>query len=126
MTKPKIQNFHSLMNDMRAVAKGEKLAPKDAGKISFNSAEAVVRLLTAENRQLLATIRDKAPQSIQELSELTGRAQPNLTRTLTKLEAMGLVKAQTKGKRKILTVQVKKIVFEIDPYSDRDTLRLAS
>jgi predicted transcriptional regulator len=126
MTKPKIQSFHSLMNDMRAVAKGEKPAPKDAGKVSFNSAEAVVRLLTAENRQLLATIRDREPQSIQELSELTGRAQPNLTRTLTKLEAMGLVKAEVKGKRKILTVRVKKIVFEIDPYSDKDTLRLAS
>jgi predicted transcriptional regulator len=126
MTKHKIESFHTLMGEMRAVAKGEKPAPKDAGKVSFNSAEAVVRLLTAENRQLLAIIRDKAPQSIQELSELSGRAQPNLTRTLGKLEAMGLVKAKAKGKRKILTVQVKKIVFEIDPYSDRDTLRLAS
>jgi predicted transcriptional regulator len=126
MTKHKIESFHSLIGEMRAVAKGEKPAPKDAGKVSFNSAEAVVRLLTTENRQLLAIIRDKAPQSIQELSELTGRAQPNLTRTLGKLEAMGLVKAKAKGKRKILTVQVKKIVFEIDPYSDRDTLRLAS
>ena len=126
MTKHKIESFHSLIGEMRAVAKGENPAPKDAGKVSFNSAEAVVRLLTTENRQLLAIIRDKAPQSIQELSELTGRAQPNLTRTLGKLEAMGLVKAKAKGKRKILTVQVKKIVFEIDPYSDRDTLRLAS
>ena len=126
MTKHKIESFHALMGEMRAVAKGEKPAPKDAGKVSFNSAEAVVRILTAENRQLLAIIRDKAPQSIQELSELSGRAQPNLTRTLGKLEAMGLVKAKAKGKRKILTVQVKKIVFEIDPYSNRDTLRLAS
>lgn len=126
MTKHKIESFHALMGEMRAVAKGEKTAPKAAGKVSFNSAEAMVRLLTAENRQLLAIIRDKAPQSIQELSELSGRAQPNLTRTLSKLEAMGLVKAKAKGKRKILTVQVKKIVFEIDPCSDRDTLRLAS
>ncbi|MGB5092297.1 MAG: MarR family transcriptional regulator [Parvibaculum sp.] len=126
MTKHKIESFHALMGEMRAVAKGEKSAPKDAGKVSFNSAEAVVRLLTAENRQLLAIIRDKAPQSIQELSELSGRAQPNLTRTLGKLEAMGLVKAKARGKRKILTVQVKKIVFEIDPYSNRDTLRLTS
>ena len=126
MSKHKIESFHSVIDEMRSVAKGEKPAPKDAGKVSFNSAEAVVRLLTAENRQLLAIIRDKAPQSIQELSELTGRAQPNLTRTLGKLEAMGLVKSKTKGNRKVLTVQIKKIVFEIDPYSDRDTLRLAS
>ena len=89
MTKHKIESFHSLIGEMRAVAKGEKPAPKASGPVRLNSAEAVVRLLTTENRQLLAIIRDKAPQSIQELSELTGRAQPNLTRTLGKLEAMG-------------------------------------
>lgn len=126
MSKPKIQSFEALMGDMRAVAKGHKPAPKDAGGISFNSAEAVVRLLTPENRKLLAFIRDRAPQSVQELADLTGRAQPNLTRTLAKLEAVGLVKAEVKGRRKVLTVQARKIVFEIDPCSNRDVLRLAS
>ena len=126
MSKPKIQSFQALMGDMRAVAKGQRRAPKDAGGISFNSAEAVVRLLTPENRQLLAFIRDRAPQSVQELADLTGRAQPNLTRTLAKLEAVGLVKAEVKGRRKVLTVQARKIVFEIDPCSNRDVLRLAS
>ena len=126
MSKPKIQSFQALMGDMRAVAKGQRRAPKDAGGISFNSAEAVVRLLTPENRQLLAFIRDRAPQSVQELADLTGRAQPNLTRTLAKLEAMGLVKSEVKGRRKVLTVQARKIVFEIDPCSSQDVLRLAS
>ena len=37
-------------------------------------------------------IRDKKPQSIAELADLTGRAQPNLTRTLGKLEAIGFVR----------------------------------
>ena len=126
MSKPKIQSFEAMIGDMRAVAKGQRRAPKDAGGISFNSAEAVVRLLTPENRQLLAFIRDRAPQSVQELADLTGRAQPNLTRTLAKLEAMGLVKAEVKERRKILTVQARKIVFEIDPFSSRDVLHLAS
>ena len=126
MTRPKIQSFQALMGDMRAVAKCQRRPPKDAGGISFNSAEAIVRLLTPENRQLLAIIRDSAPQSVQELADLTGRAQPNLTRTLAKLEAMGLIKAKVKGRRKVLTVQAKKIVFEIDPCSNRDILRLSS
>jgi len=125
VTKHKIQNFHSLMDEMRAVAKGKKPAPKDAGGVSFESTEAIIRLLTSENRRLLAIIRDKEPKSIQELSELTGRAQPNLTRTLAKLEAAGLVKSQSHGKRKSLTVEIKKITFEIDPFSDKDTLRVA-
>ena len=126
MSNPNIQSFQALMGDMRAVAKGQRRAPKDAGGISFNSAEAVVRLLTPENRRLLAFIRDRAPQSVQELADLTGRAQPNLTRTLAKLEAVGLVKAEVKGRRKVLTVQARKIVFEIDPCSSQDVLRLAS
>lgn len=126
MTRSKIQSFQALIGDMRSVAKGKRRAPKDAGGISFNSAEAIVRLLTPENRQLLAAIRDKAPQSIQELADLTGRAQPNLTRTLAKLEAVGLVKARLKGRKKVLTLQAKKVVFEIDPCSDQDVLRLAS
>ena len=38
--------------------------------------------LASHTRALLAVIRDKKPQSIAELAELTGRAPPNLTRTL--------------------------------------------
>jgi predicted transcriptional regulator len=125
MTKLKVQSAHSLMDEMRAVARGEKHAPKDAGKVSFNSVEAIVRLLTSENRQLLAIIRDKEPDSITELVRMTGRAQPNLTRTIAKLEAVGFVKSKTTGNRKTLRVNVKKLVVEIDPYSDHDTLRVA-
>lgn len=125
MTKYKVQSMHSLMDEMRSVARGKKPAPKDAAKPSFNSVEAIVRLLTPENRQLLAAIRDKEPQSVAELVEITGRAQPNLTRTLAKLEAAGLVHTKVSGKRKALSVRIRKLVFEIDPYSDRDTLRVA-
>ena len=60
-----------------------------------------------------------------ELAALTGRAQPNLTRTLAKLEAAGFVSMKTVGRRKTPTVSVKRIVVEIDPYSDRDRLRVA-
>ena len=85
MTKYKVQNLRSLREEMKAVARGESPAPADAGKPSFNSVDAVVRLLTPENRQLLAIIRDRKPQSVAELVEMSGRAQPNLTRTLAKM-----------------------------------------
>jgi predicted transcriptional regulator len=103
------------MDEMRSVAKGEKSAPKNAGGISFESTEAIIRLLTSENRKLLAIIRDKSPKSIQELSELSGCAQPNLTRTLAQLEAVGFVKSTTHGKRKAMTVGVKKIFLKLTP-----------
>src|SRR5258708_10436313 len=125
MKQHKIQNLDSLEREMRAVARGERPAPADAAKPSFNSVEAVVRLLTPENRHLLAIIRDRKPQSVAELVHLTGRAQPNLTRTLAKLEAAGFIKVQTVVRRRALSAAVKKIVVEIDPYSDRDRLRVA-
>jgi predicted transcriptional regulator len=84
-----------------------------------------VRLLTPENRQLLAVIRDRKPLSVAELVQMSGRAQPNLTRTLAKLEAAGFIKMKTVGRRKAPTAAVKKIVVEIDPFSDRDRMRVA-
>jgi len=110
---------------MKAVARGERRAPADAAAPSFNSVEALVRLLTPANRQLLALIRDRKPDSVAELVRLTGRAQPNLTRTLAKLEAAGFIKMKTVGRRKAPSTTIKKIVVEIDPYSARDRLRVA-
>jgi predicted transcriptional regulator len=125
MTKHKIQSLRSLIEDMKAVARGDRAAQKDAAMPSFESLDVVVRLLTPENRRLLAVIRDRKPRSVAELSHLTGRAQPNLTRTLAKLEAAGFVNMTTVGRRKAPTVVLKKIVVEIDPYSDHDRLRVA-
>ncbi|MGH6901105.1 MAG: MarR family transcriptional regulator [Geminicoccaceae bacterium] len=125
MTSHKIQNLGSLRDEMKAVARGEQPAPVDAGKPSFNSVEAVVRLLTPENRRLLAMIRDRRPQSVADLAEMTGRSQPNLTRTLAKLEAAGLITMQAHGRRKAPSAAIRKIVVEIDPYSDHDRLRVA-
>ena len=125
MTRYKIQSMRSLREEMKAVARGERPASADAGKPSFNSLEAVVRLLTPANRRLLALIRDRKPGSVAELVQMTGRAQPNLTRTLAKLQAAGFVTMKTIGRRKAPSVAVKKILVEIDPYSDHDRLSVA-
>jgi predicted transcriptional regulator len=125
MKNPKVQSLRSLRAEMKAVARGERQAPADAGKPSFNSVEAIVRLLTPDNRRLLALIRDRKPRSVAALAAMTGRAQPNLTRTLAKLEAVGFITMKAVGRRKTPSVAVKKIVVEIDPYSDRDRLRVA-
>ena len=125
MKRYKIQSLASLEKEMRAVARGERAAPADAAKPSFSSVEALVRLLTPENRQLLALIRDRKPRSVSELVQLTGRAQPNLTRTLAKLEAVGFIRTKAVGRRKAPSTAIKKIVVEIDPYSEHDRVRIA-
>ena len=125
MTNYKVQSLRSLREEMKAVVRGDRAAPADAAKASFNSVDALVRLLTPENRRLLALIRDRKPQSVAELVELSGRAQPNLTRTLAKLESAGFITMKAVGRRKAPSVAIKKIVVEIDPYSDRDRLSVA-
>ncbi len=121
----KVQSFRSLMNEMRDVARGKKAAPPAAARSSFELVEALVRLLTPDNRRLLATIRDRKPQSIAALSKLTGRAQPNLTRTLAKLETAGLVETRKEGNRKAYRVRIRKVRVEIDPFSEHDKLEVA-
>jgi predicted transcriptional regulator len=121
----KVQSHALLREEMKAVARGERPAPKDAGGTTFDSVEALLRLLTPQNRELLAVIRDKKPQSIAELSELTGRAQPNLTRTLGKLEAVGFVRMKSVDRRKVPTTTVRSLRINIDPFSQNDRLELA-
>ena len=125
MTDYKVQSHASLRREMISVARGEQPAPRDAAMPSFNSVEAVMRLLTPENRELLATIRDRKPRSIAELAEMSGRAQPNLTRTLAKLEAVGFVRMRLVERRKVPTAVVHRLRVEIDPFSQNDRLEIA-
>ena len=126
MARFKIQSLASLEEEMRAVARGERPAPRNAGRPSFNSVQALIWLLTPQNRHLLALIRDRKPGSIAELARMTGRAQPNLTRTLAKLEEAGFITIKSVGRRKAPVAAIKrKIVVEIDPYSQNDRLRAA-
>ncbi len=126
MTYYKIQSMADLKAEMRLVARGEKPAPPDAGKPSFESIDVLLRLLTPDNRRLLATIRDRRPQSVVELSEMSGRSAPNLTRTLAKLEAVGFVRMQ-KGidRRKVPTAIGRRLHLQIDPFSQNDMLEIA-
>ncbi len=126
MTTYRVQRLRELRDEMKVVARGQKPAPTDAARPSFNSVEALVRLLTPENRRLLSLIRDRKPESITELKEWTGRAQPNLSRTLAKLEAAGLVTMKPgNDRRKIPQVRVRKITVEIDPCGGQDHLQMA-
>ena len=50
----------------------------------------------------------------------TSTAEPD--RTLAKFEAAGFITMKTVGRRKAPSAALKKIVVEIDPYSDRDRI----
>lgn len=118
----KIQRMTDLEAEMRKVARGEIAAPADAAAPSVESAEALIRLLTPDNRSLLRIIRDAKPQSVAELARLTNRAEPNLLRTLAKLEAFGLVEMRMVDRRRVPTPKIAMLHFDIDPYAMTDRI----
>ncbi len=124
MKSYKILGHTALRDEMKAVARGAKRAPVDAGAPSFNSVAALLRLLTPANRDLLATIRNQRPQSIAELAKLTGRAAPNLARTLGKLEAVGFIRMDSVAKRRVPKALVQTFRVQIDPFSMNDRLEV--
>ena len=122
----KIQSMQSLKKEMLSVARGESKAPADAAQISFESVEAVIRLLTPENRFLLATIDQKKPLSVAALAQLVKRAEPNVSRTLGKLEALGFVRLrQGAGKSKIPEVAIHRLTVDMDICAQQDRVAVA-
>ncbi len=111
----KIRSLRSLKNEMLVVSRGEHPAPEDANQPSFESIEAVARLLTSENRQLLAAIEEKHPASVAELARLVGRQEPNVSRTLSKFESMGFVRLNAgQGRSKRPELLVRHLTVDID------------
>lgn len=122
----KIQSLRELRDEMKAAVRGQQPAPDGVGHGSFDSVEAVVRLLTAENRSLLATIEQKKPQSIAELANLVGRAEPNVSRTLSKLVATGFVRLKEgAGRAKIPEVAIHRVTVDIDVCQQLDKVAVA-
>lgn len=121
-----IQSMKDLKNEMRDVARRERKAPADAAQISFESVETVIRLLTPENRFLLATIEQKKPTSIADLAKMINRAEPNVSRTLGKLEAYGFVRLQQGlGKIKIPQLAIHRLTVDMDICKQIDRVAVA-
>ena len=86
-----IASYEQMKARTLAVALGEQRARKYDPKIWFTSMESFAKVLSDRNRALLALIAETQPDSLAELSELSGRAKSNLSRTLKTMERYGLV-----------------------------------
>lgn len=122
----KIQSMKKLRGEMFSVVEGRHKAPADAGKISFDSIEALLRLLTPENRHLLAMIEEEKPASVADLARLVGRAEPNVSRTLSRLVAAGFVRLKPGyGKAKVPEVAIRRLTLDIDVCQGADRVAAA-
>ncbi len=94
-----IAGYEEMKARTMRIAKGEeKPAPGDP-KVWFTSTESFAKVLSAGNRELLRVIAEKAPASLEELSEITGRALSNLSRTMKTMESYGLVRLEKEGRK---------------------------
>ena len=87
-----IADYDEMKARTMRIAKGEeKPAPGDP-KVWFTSTESFAQILSSGNRELLRVIDEQSPGSLEELSRITGRSKPNLSRTLKTMANYGLVR----------------------------------
>jgi predicted transcriptional regulator len=96
-----------------AIAKGQYKPKAGEPKIWFPSMRSVAEVLSDENRALLHVIRESQPNSLGELSQLTGRQVSNLSRTLKTMSNYGLIKLKRSDSGKQVRPIVKVLEFKI-------------
>jgi predicted transcriptional regulator len=86
-----IASYAEMKARTTAVARGTRRVRRGEPKVWFTSMESFAKILSDKNRALLALIAKTQPESLAALSELSGRAKSNLSRTLRTMERYGLV-----------------------------------
>ena len=100
-----IASYDEMKARTMAIARGERRVAADEPRVWFTSMESFAKVLSAGNRELLRTIAEQAPGSLDELARLTGRAKSNLSRTLKTMAGYGLVTLE-RGERGRITPKV--------------------
>src|ERR1700738_945520 len=96
-----IASYEEMKARTMAVARGERRVAPNEPKVWFTSTESFAKVLSAGNRALLETIAEKAPNSLDELAQMTGRAKSNLSRTLKTMAGYGLVRLERDARGRI-------------------------
>jgi predicted transcriptional regulator len=97
-----------------AIEKGEKVKSEKA--IYFESIEGFRKALTVKRLELLHIIKEKHPESINELARFAGRDIKNIATDVKILESLDLIdmkKTAGSGKKIMPTVEYSKIGLEI-------------
>jgi predicted transcriptional regulator len=88
----------------RDLVAGRRRRSADDPDIWFTSVESFAKVLSEHNRELLALIAKRRPDSIDALAAASGRAKSNLSRTLHTMARYGLVRLEKGEVRKIKPV----------------------
>ena len=86
------KSLRDLREEMRSVARGEREVPP------LPAAAMLSTLSSPGNLELLRIINQERPATVSQLVARTGRAQPNVSRSLQLLARHGLIRLEREGK----------------------------
>jgi len=89
-----IADYEEMKARTMRIARGEEKPAVGDPKVWFTSTESFAQILSSGNRELLRVIHEQAPASLEELSQITGRAKSSLSRTLKTMAGYGLVRME--------------------------------
>ena len=118
-----IADYEEMKARTMRIARGEeKPAPGDP-KVWFTSTESFAQILSSGNRELLRVIDEQSPGSLEELSRITGRSKPSLSRTLKTMANYGLVRMDPgEGQKVVPKVLHDRVELEL-PLIERRTAK---
>jgi predicted transcriptional regulator len=108
-----IANYEDMKARTMEIARGKRRVLPGEPKVWFTSTESFAKVLSVGNRDLLRTIVEHAPDSLDELARITGKAKSNLSRTLKTMAAYGLVSLE-RGERGRIAPKVTYDRVELD------------
>ncbi len=97
-----IATYDEMKARTMAIARGDYKPAKGEPKVWFTSLESFAKVLSERNRELLALIAQRRPDSLTELAVLTGRNKSNLSRTLKTMSRYGLVELDRGQRGKLI------------------------
>lgn len=93
------------------IAAGRRQVKRGEPKIWFPSLKTAAEVLD-RNRELIRLMHDEQPQSVQELAQMSGRAESNVSRSLKRLEAYGIVRMVKAGRQRRPEALARELIFE--------------
>jgi len=118
-----IADYDEMKARTMRIARGEEKPAPDDPKVWFTSTESFAQILSGANRELLRVIDERSPGSLEELSRITGRTKPSLSRTLKTMASYGLVRMDPgEGQKLVPKVLHDRVALEL-PLLERRTAK---
>jgi len=109
--EPTATFFEAALEDARRLEAKEDVP--DEYVLSLPDEEALERVLSAKNLELVRTIATEEPESVRELARLVDRDIKNVSTALNRLEEIGLVELEDVGRAKKPTVWYDHVEIDI-------------